>query len=228
MIRILTMILFTIFLFTALSGLTHANTIYGVGVKTNSSTWSGKENEKAFSADARVTSININAHKKHFYWGLNFSGGNFYFGDISPNHPNKVTFDHDEPITLSHFDIFSGYDFWQYGSAFIAIKTVNLIWPTDDRVTWSGIGGGVQGFYPISEHWVAYSTLSITPMFVDADDKSPGRGVYVGINLGINYLFWQRYYLHSALTSENLSYTIETETNNFSFGGVLVGFGAKF
>lgn len=201
---------------------------YKIGIQNTKSTWSGAEGSRNFSSSSNIVNLNISMQSERFYGGLNLRGGSFKFPKDGPDHPNNATYDHSRPLSVSGVDIIFGYDFWRSVSIFIGIKSTAITWPTKDSITWTGAGGGVSGFYPFTRKIIAYSTFSITPMFVDANDKAAGRGAFIGFDLGLSYLLGKRFSINVGLRSENLTYRIENETNNYSFNGLNVGVGVRF
>jgi len=201
---------------------------YSLAVRFTNSKWSGEESKQNFDASTTVVDLSGKIHHQRFYGGLNISGGKYNFPDNGPNHPNNVTYDHDKPLTKNSVDLIAGYEFWSHGSVFIGTKSIEIIWPNNDKITWAGVGAGLHAFHPLSSKWISYGSFSLMPMFVDANDKAAGRGAYVGLELGVNYLLGKRFYLHGGLRAENLSYQIENESNNYGFGGLTFGAGVSF
>ncbi len=201
---------------------------YKIGVQNTKSTWSGTEGNLDFSSSSNMINFTIAMQFDRFYGGLNLGGGSFMFAQDGPNHPNNATYDHSKPLSVSGVDIIAGYNFWRLGSFFVGIKNTTITWPTNDSITWAGAGGGVNGFYPFNKKIIAYGTISIMPMFVDANDKAVGRGAFFGFNLGLSYLLAKRFSLNVGLKLESLTYQIENERNSYGFGGLNTGIGINF
>lgn len=226
MIQLLYIILFSFVL--SLSTVNAASNDYKIGIQNLKSTWRGTESNRDFSSSSDTLSLNIGMQSERFYGGLNVSGGSFKFDQNGPNHPNNVTYDHSKPLKVGGVNLIAGYNFWRLGSIFVGLKDTTITWPTNDKITWTGAGGGLSGFYPFKNNIIAYGTFSIMPMFVDANDKAAGRGAFVGFNVGISYLLGKRFSVNFGFRSENLTYQIENETNSYSFDGLNIGAGVNF
>lgn len=233
---------FTTYLYSVLATLLLASTVHGetdrlyqVGVSLGSNTWSGDNGttgSEAFESETRSLGFQFSMRQGKWYAGVGFNLAEYEFEDAEPDR---------EPVTgpsssvnpkvgVNQFDLTGGYYVWPQVSLFVGLKSYGLDWIDQEyKVNYSGLGGGVSGFYPINNDWIFYGSLGITSVNAQSDNEEVGSGQANTLELGFMYQLKSQTAITIGIKSQHIEVTYDNgDTQLHELGGLNVAVQHRF
>ena len=177
--------------------------------------------------------FNIAFQKGNFYTGLNFQGGDYKFEGNAPDqitNLGRLSFT-DTTVEHAQLDLIFGYYFWKRISLFIDIKSVENKWEdTNQKQTFTGIGFGGSGVWPLNPNWSVYGSVGVVPAGkVEANNVEVGDGVSSAFEVGGIYNITQNNRLSFGAKFQTLNYEFDSgDEQENTINGLFVGYSYIF
>ena len=173
-------------------------------------------------------------HRDKFFTGIRLQGGDYRFTDNAPNQITAVGAQAVANSTVKHgeFDLLAGYYFFERTAFFLDIKTTSDKWLSNNyQQDFSGLGVGVNSFYPINKNWLLYGSFGVTAnaQLNDINKNKLADASSVAFDIGFSYKLGERSALGIGLNLRAYTYTLPSGTaQTYSIGGLSAYYQHRF
>ena len=213
-----------------------ADSNLSLSAKLLASNWEGTNKDSGTDFDTTEggqLGFNIAYQTGRFYTGLNFQGGDYKFDGDAPDQITLLGRQSFTDTTVEHaqFDLIFGYYFWERISLFIDLKSVENKWQgTNQKQSFSGIGLGGSGIWPLNSNWSIYGSVGLVPAGkVEANNVDVGDGVSSAFEVGGIYSITQNSRLSFGAKFQTLNYEFDSgDEQENTINGLFVGYSYIF
>ncbi len=173
-------------------------------------------------------------HRDKFFTGIRLQGGDYRFTD---NAPNQITAGGAQAVsnsTVKHgeFDLLAGYYFFERTAFFLDIKTTSDKWLSNNyQQNFSGLGIGVNSFYPINKDWLLYGSFGIiaNAQLKDINKNQLADASSFAFDIGFSYKLGLQSALGVGLNQRAYTYTLPSGAEqSYSIGGLTAYYQYRF
>ena len=198
--------------------------------------WTGNNNEASDryeSTEGSQFGMNIGYRNGQMYAGLNLQGGEYNFTGRAPDiETASISIPvSNERIRRSELDLVFGYYLTPRVSIFGDIKATTSVWQGSAySQSYSGLGIGVAGNWPLNADWLVYGSLGlINNGKVSSDSVEIGSGKSAGLDVGALYSISNGHRLMLGLKSSTYVYEFDNGSRQTSVvGGAYIGYNYAF
>jgi len=211
-----------------------------LGARLQGGNWHGENkvgSETDFeSGNGGALGLRLLLQKGKLFGGISLQGGEYDFDGGSPDRifdaplPIGAISDDKATIERGEADLLLGYYFWEHVSLFLDIKSVTNEWQDEDyALHYTGLGGGVSGFIPLSERWTLYGSFGIVPLRIRADGDQIGDGTGSTLEFGVVWRMLNATNLVFALRNQHQEYDFDNGAEQIhDIGGLSIGINHRF
>lgn len=185
------------------------------------------------STDGGQFGFNLNFRKRRAYTGASFQGGKYKFENSGPDIVTTIgalPFSNGM-IKYREVNLIAGYFFWEHVSLFVGVKSIEDEWENVNfKQSFTGVGGGVSGIWPINAHWDFYGSAAFIPEGeVKTNKAKSGDGKSTTLEFGTVYRLSERDRFTLGLKFSTVVYAFDSgDEQEMKTNGLFIGYSHYF